>query len=202
MPEQPKGDEYPERVGDETTSHTNPPNAVVNRSARRTALFTYLGLVVAFFVVVGAALLFWAGTGAGPIDDPGREDADAIGTSGGRLQRDTPGGFDPAPDHDDTAAELEFRGAGEPSQGPMPALRGLDESADAAATGATIDLRDVEVERTEGNTIWIRDGNQRAAVTMRGEMPNVQAGQRVDVRGTIEAGGNEPRIRADRIDVR
>lgn len=201
MPEQPMGGEWRETERAETVAPSNPPNAVVNREVRTTALWTYLGIIVGFFVVVGAALLFWVGTGAGPLDD-NRFDPSAVGTSGDRLPREeTPGGFDPAPVPGDTRSELEYRGAGERPQGPMPALSGLDESRNAAA-GRTIELRDVEVERADGNTFWIRDGDSRAAVITAGTMPTVRAGQRVDVSGTIEAAGGETRIRASRIDVR
>ena len=202
MPEQPSGSDWPEHRRDETVAPTNPPGAVANPQVRRTAVFTYLGIIVGFFLVVGAALLFWAGTGAGPIDEPGRLDPDAIGTSGApRPGEDTPGGFDTAPDHDDTESELEFRGAGEPAQGPMPALRGLGDSSEAS-TGRRIELRDVEVERADGGTLWIRDGDHRAVVTTSGDMPTVRPGQRVDVTGTIEAGSDGTRIRANRIQVK
>jgi hypothetical protein len=202
MPEQPMGhDWHDERRGD-TVAPSNPPNAVVNRHARRTALWTYLGIIAGFFVVVGAAFLFWVGTGAGPLDDDNRFDPSAVGTSGERLPREgTPGGFDPTPAHGNTESELEFRGAGEPAQGPMPALNALGDSS-AASAGRTIDLRDVEVERAEGNTFWIRDGNRRASVTTAGDAPTVREGQRVDITGTIEAGGDEPRIRANRVEVK
>jgi hypothetical protein len=202
MPEQPMGSDWRDERRGETVAPTNPPNAVVNPHARRTAVWTYLGIIVGFFVVVGAALLFWVGTGAGPIGDDNRFDPSAVGTSGERMPReDTPGGFDPTPDHGDTESELEFRGAGESPQGPMPALRAPGESGDTT-TGRAIELRDVEVERVEGTTFWIRDGNSRASVVTGGGMPTVRAGQRVDVNGTIEAGGDEARIRATRIDVK
>ena len=201
MPHQ-NGYETPERRYDETVSPSNPPNAVVRPEARRTAVWTYLGILVGFFLVVGGAMLFWAGR-PGPAADDARIDADAVGTSGERMPREsTPGGFDPAPEPGSTAAELEFRGAGETPQGPMPGLSGLRNQSSAAARGRTIELRDVEVERAEGNTFWVRDGDDRASVITAGGMPTVRTGQRVDVTGTIESDGDDVRIRATRIDVK
>jgi hypothetical protein len=202
MPQQ-NGYEPPERRYDETVEPSNPPNAVVGRETRRTALWTYLGILVGFFLVVGGALLFWAGKGGpGPAADDASIDANAVGTSGERLPREnTPGGFDPAPDPGSTAAELEYRGAGETPQGPMPGLSGL-RNQPAPARGRTIELRNVEVERAEGNMFWVRDGDERTTVITAGGMPTVHAGQRVDLTGTIESGGDDVRIRATRIDVR
>jgi hypothetical protein len=203
MPQQRNGYDGSERRYDETVAPSNPPSAVVQPEARRTALRTYLGILVGFFLVVGGALLFWAGNRPGPAADDARIDADAVGTSGERMPREsTPGGFDPSPEPGSTAAELEFRGAGEPRQGPMPGLRGLKNQSSDAARGRTIELRDVEVERADGNTFWVRDGDDRASVVTAGGMPTVRAGQRVDVTGTLEAGGGDVRIRATRIQVK
>ncbi|MNC90783.1 hypothetical protein D3C83_69260 [compost metagenome] len=83
----------------------------------------------------------------------------------------------------------------------MPPLSGLGEAREEAA-GRTIELRDVEVERADGSTFWIRDGDRRMAVVTAGGMPTVRAGQRVDVNGTVEAAGGETRIRASRIEVK
>lgn len=203
MPEQPINRDDEPRGSLETPG--NPPNAVVNPDVRRTAVRTYVGIIVGFFAVVGAALLFWVATGAGPLDDEQQGfDPSAIGTSGDRMPReDTPGGFDPTPRPDSTESELEFRGAGEPAAGPTPPLGDLNDSPDTSAdSGTTIELRNVEVERAEGSTFWIRDGNRRFSVVTSGDSPTVRAGQRVDVTGTIEAGANETQIRATRIDVR
>ena len=210
MPQQPMDDRGERRQsvpGDrverhETEAPSNPPNALLRPAVRRTALWTYLGIIVAFFLVVGGALIFLTGTGFSP-DGDDRTDPSAVGTSGDRMPREnTPGGFDPGPSGGGTRSELEHRGAGEPPQGPMPGLRGLrNQSADAIA-GRRIELENVEVERANGGTFWIRDGDERAAVITAGGMPTVRAGQRVDVNGTLERSGNEIRIRATRIDVK
>lgn len=202
MSEQPiANDRDDERRGD-LERPSNPPEAVVNRDVRKAAVRTFVGIIAGFFAVVGVALLFWVVTGAGPLDEEQGFDPSAVGTSGDRQPReDTPGGFNPTPRPDSTEAELEFRGAGEPATGPTPPLSGLNDSRDAAV-GTTIELRNVQVERAEGNTLLIRDGDRRFSVMTAGDMPTVRAGQRIDVTGTIEAGANETRIRASRIEVR
>ena len=189
----------------ETTAPSNPPNAVLRPRVRRMAVWTYIGILVAFFVVVGAAFLLVAGTDNRRVpgaDDVGTE-PNAVGTSGQRVPRDgSPGGFDPSPTPDSTRDELEFRGAGERRQGPMPGLSGLRNQSGDQAIGRAIALRNVEVERVAGTTFWIRDGDHRASVVTAGGMPTVREGQHVDLRGTIEATGQETRIRATRIDVK
>ena len=200
---QPTPHDQPEPQYSETTNPTNPPNAVVGPKARRMATWTYLGILVAFFVVVGAAFMLLAGTGRGPGADDVRIDPNAVGTSGERMPRTgSPGGFDPSPTPDSTRDELESRGAGERRQGPTPGLRGLRTQAGDQSIGQPIELRNVEVERISGSTFWVREGNDRASVVTAGGMPMVRAGQHVDVKGTIEATGQETRIRATRIDVR
>ena len=84
----------------------------------------------------------------------------------------------------------------------MPGLSGLRNESTETARGRTLELRNVEVERAEGNTFWVRDGDDRASVITSGGMPTVRAGQRVDVTGTIESGGDDVRIRATRVDVK
>jgi hypothetical protein len=200
---QPNGYDGSERRYDETVAPENPPNAVVEPEARRIALWTYFGIIVGFFVIVGGAFLFWSGAGRGPWADDGRIDPDAVGTSGERMPREsTPGGFDPAPEPRSTAAELEYRGAGEPAQRPTPGLSGLRNQSAETERGRTIELRNVEVERADGSTFWVRDGDERASVVTTGGMPTVRPRQRVDVTGTIEADGDDMRIRATRIDVK
>lgn len=114
---------------DETTDPQNPPNAVVRPQARTAALVTFLGGIILFFVLFGAGLLFWTVTDR-MSDDELREPS-AVGTSGEPRSDTAPGGFDPAPEHGSTDSELEYRGVGEPTQGPMPGLTtDKDEDAD------------------------------------------------------------------------
>ena len=184
-----------DRRDDDLDRPMNPPNAVVRPAVRRTAVFTYVGALVATFAIVGAALLFWSGRDDGFGSDAYRtgEEPSAVGTSGERMPREGgPGGFNPDPDHDSTAGEIEFRGGGEPPQGPMPGLSGADR----------VNLRNVQVERAEGDTFWVRDGGESVAVVAAGGMPTVRAGQRVDLVGTFEEADGGRRIRATRIDVK
>jgi len=201
MPEHPLDRDQPEHRYDETVAPSNPPNSVLRPAVRRTALWTYLGIIVAFFLVAGG-LIFWADGRVAP-DGDDRTDPSAVGTSGDRTTRErTPGGFDPAPRADDTRSELEYRGAGSPPQGPMPGLRGLRNDSGRTFVGRRIDLENAEVERADGSTFWIRDGDERATIVTAGGMPTVRAGQRVDVSGTVEQSGNEVRIHASRIEVK
>jgi hypothetical protein len=85
---------------------------------------------------------------------------------------------------------------------PLTQLSELDDASPRALTGRRIELADVEVERTEGSTFQVRDGGARVTVVAAGSTPTVQAGQRVDVVGTLEAAGNGVQIRASRIDVK
>jgi hypothetical protein len=203
MPHQPTPNDAPEHRDDETTNPSNPPNAVVQPEVRRAAVWLYVGILVAFFVVVGGAFLLLTSTGLAPGAAGDGVDPNAVGTSGERMPREgSPGGFDPTPTPGSTRDELESRGAGEPPQGPMAGLSGLRSQSGDQSIGRTIELKNVEVERAEGSTFWIRDGNERASVVTAGGMPTVHPGQRVDLRGTIEATGQETRIRATRIDVR
>ena len=71
-----------------------------------------------------------------------------------------------------------------------------------ATAGRAIELENVLVERADGDTFQVRDGNDTATVVTSGGMPTVRAGQRVDVTGTVEQAGSDLRIRASRIDVK
>ena len=195
MPQQQDPNEPLERRDADLDRPMNPPNSVVRPAVRRAAVFTYVGALVAMFAIVGATLLFWAGRDDGFGSDtygPGHEPS-ALGTSGERMPREgAPGGFDPNPDHNSTAGDIEFRGGGEPSQGPMPGLSDANR----------VTLRDVQVERAEGDTFWVRDGGESVAVVTVGGTPTVRVGQRVDLSGTYEQTDGGRRIRATRIDVK
>ena len=177
MPQQGTSGESPEQGYDETVAPQNPPNSVVRPAVRRTALATFLGgIIVMFLIVAGAFVYFTASDEPGGSGNP--TDPTAVGTSGERMPREgTPGGFDTDPSFGSTRDELEYRG------------------------GATerVELDDVQVERAEGDTFWVRSGDRSVAVMAPGGMPTVKAGQRVDITGTRESSG---RIRATRIDVK
>jgi hypothetical protein len=193
----------------ETTDPQNPPNSVVNRGTRRRVTSMFVGSIVVVFLIVGAVFAYRTITSQGADSELDVTEPTTIGTAGsGDREGDTPGGFEPAREHDSTRDELEFRGAGEQPQGPMPGrsdaaplteLGDMIEDAPPAA-GRRIDVRDVEVQAVEGNTLVIRDGDARATV-IAPDAHGVRAGQRVDVRGTVEPDGSGgARIRATRVD--
>ena len=189
---------------EETTAPENPPNSMVNSTARTTWWGSSVGIlaIVVLIVVAGFGwVLVQRELGKG-----GRTpDSETIGTSGA-VRDNTPGGFDPAPEPRSTRDELEFRGVGDRPQGPMPGLN-ADDITDAgavknAAAGSRVRLTNVAVERADGDTFWIRAGDATLAVVTAGGTPTVRAGQQVNVTGTIEASGETKRIRASRIDVK
>jgi hypothetical protein len=212
----PDNDQHtPERYED-TRDPRNPPNSVVNREVRKTALRAYLLPLVALFVVAGLALLYWANRSPIVTEDPSQ-----IGTTGDQRDivgergddPDSPGGFDPAPRPGSTREEIERRGGGSEPQGPAAGLAGaplnelgsmFDDDNPRAAIGRRIDVQDVNVVEAGGpNMFWIQDGNAKAAVIAPAGAPAVHAGSRVNVSGVVEAEGNGgARIRATRVQVR
>lgn len=191
---------------EETTAPQNPPNSMVNPTARATWWGSSVGILAIVFLVVAAGfgwVMVQRELGKG-----GRSpDSATIGTSGAQNVRgDTPGGFDPAPNPDSTRDELEFRGVGDPPQGPMPGLN-ADYITDAgevknAPAGSRVRLMNVAVDRADRDMFWIRTGDTTLAVIAPGGTPTVKGGQQVNVTGTIEATGDTKRIRASRIDVK
>jgi len=172
MPQQGTSGESPERRDDETAAPQNPPSSVTRPTVRRAALATYLGGIIVVFVLAAGAFVYFTIT-----DKRGPGDPTAVGTSGERMPREgTPGGFDPAPGFDSTRDELEFRGGAQQQ----------------------MKLDDVQVERADGDTFWVRNGDRSLAVVVPGGMPTVKAGQRIDVTGVMQPDG---RLRASRVDV-
>ena len=174
---------------EETKAPQNPPNSMVNPDARTRWLASSVGVLALIFLIV-AAVFTWVFVQR----ELGRDDrdeslAEAVGTSGERQPREgTPGGFDPAPRPGNYRDELEYRGnPGDPA---------------TAVAGSRVSLSDVRVERTDGETFWIRSNNATLAVVAPGGMPTVRAGQRVNITGTVEGNGDARRIRAARIDVK
>lgn len=202
MPEDPR--DWPasdER--EEIHDPANPPNALLSPESRSKALMSYVAPIVVLFVVVGIALIYWANRGPSTdTTDEGTENA--IGTAGS----DSPGGFNPGPEFDDTGDELRFRGGGP----------GVDQNANAADGGAgaetlmdldavanttsgrRVRLEDVEVAAVEANTLWIGSGDSRVAV-MAPEGTTVNEGDRVDVQGMTET-DSEGTVRIRASDVR
>jgi hypothetical protein len=187
---------------EETTAPQNPPNSMVNPTARTTWWGSSVGILAIVFLVVVAGfgwVLVERELGKG-----GRTpDSETIGTSG--VRDNGPGGFDPAPEPRNTREELKYRGVGDRPQG----TTGLnaDDVTEAgevktAPAGTRVRLMNVAVDRADGDTFWIRAGGTTLAVVAPGGTPTVRAGQQVNVTGTIEATGETRRIRASRIDVK
>lgn len=187
----------------ETTRHPdNPPNSVLKSSARTRALWSYLGPVIALFVIVGIALVYW---NTRQPTAPTRPDRDqAIGTAG----ETTPGGDAPQVHPNTTADELKFRGGIDaPAQGPMPNLHDrtaitsidqiLQKPADVA--GRSVDLKDVTVDSAQGDSFWVRDGDHKVQVVAAPGV-SVQKGAHVHVIGTVEAVGSTTRVHASKVD--
>jgi hypothetical protein len=207
----------PERY-EETTDPKNPPNSVFNPAVRRTALGSYLGPLIVFFLVVGIGLIYWANR---PPLVTGDQDGQQIGTSGDANERqdiigergnsdDTPGGNDPSPRPGSTADELRARGVDQPSA-PLPGtnrnmmLTGLAllEGEPKDLVGRRIDLRNVEVINARGSSqFWVQEGNSKVEVTAPRNSPAVKDGSRVNVSGVVEEDGRGGvRVRAERVEV-
>jgi hypothetical protein len=186
---------------EETTDPKNPPNSVLDPQARRATVTTFLGGIVVFFLIVGAALVYWNASTRRIDPDPGLRDAERggeVGTGGDRD--DSPGGFDPAPRPDSPQDELDDRGnIGAPSPRPFTELSALLEDKPGTTVGRRVDLNDVDVASAEPGRFWIHDGNTRVEVVAP-DVRSVRAGQSVDLTGTIESDGADGiRIRAERV---
>lgn len=207
----------PERY-EETTDPKNPPNSVINPSVRGTALRSYLGPLLVFFLIVGIGLIYWANR---PPLVTGDQDGQQIGTSGDSTDRldavgergnrdDTPGGIDPTGRPDSTTDELRNRGVDQPSTA-LPGtnrstmLTGLSmlEGEPKDLTGRRVDLRNVEVIDARGSSqFWVQDGNNKAEVTAPRNGPAVKSGSHVNITGVVEEDGRGGvRIRAERVEM-
>lgn len=195
----------------ETTAPQNPPNAVLQRSARRSAVRTFVGGIALVFLIVAAVYAYRALSNSTGDPELDRSEPSSVGTTGEPAE-DSPGGFDPAPGRDSTASELEFRGAGEQPQGPGPGLTRSEPLTELTSmlagrpeemAGRRIDLQDVEVQDVAGDAFVVRDGDARASVIAAPGGPRLSAGQRIDVSGTVEPDGQgNAWIRATRVNVR
>ena len=90
---------------DDTHDPKNPPQSVMQPKVRSAALFSFVGSLVVFFVLVGAALLFWTVAHPRPAAREGMENV--VGTSG---YYSTEGGHNPVRRPGNTRDELKFRG--------------------------------------------------------------------------------------------
>jgi hypothetical protein len=114
--------ERPERY-EETTDPNLPPNVMVNKTTRNNAFWSYMGPVIALFVIFAIAMVYWMNNDSRRPND----DNQVIGTSGdtnsGVNDNGEPtaghantgdrkeGGFQPAPRPGNTNDEIENRGA-------------------------------------------------------------------------------------------
>ena len=215
---EPFNDRHTPEHYEETTDPKNPPNSVINPSVRSTALRSYLGPLVVFFLIVGIGLLYWANR---PPLVTGAQDGQLIGTSGDANDRidaigergnrdDTPGGTNPEPRPDSTAAEIESR-AGKPDPPDFPGVRqdmdltglGRLEGEPKDLVGRRIDLRNVEVVNARGaSQFWVQEGNNKAEVTAPRNGPAVKSGSKVNLSGVVEEDGRGGvRIRAERVEM-
>lgn len=194
---------------DETTAPENPPNAVLNPRVRRAAVWTYLGPLVAFFVVVGIALFYVA---TRPPDRVTNEERawNVTGTTG----ETAPGGHSPDIVPATPEKEIEERGVirdinetPAPGVKPQSMLTHLGDVTRAKADeviGRRVDLQNVAViDVTSATSFAVQDGNAKVAVVTPEQSPAPRNGQRINLAGTIErdaSGGI--RIRASQMDLR
>jgi len=174
----------------------NPPQSVVNKDVRRSALRTYLLPLVLFFGCVAIVFMVWR-TSPPPRGED-RTEPRAEGTTGTERERArerTPGGHNPDRKPSSTEEELEHRGGRV-----INTIEGILEDGSRDVIGRRVELHRVNVERVESPTLlWIRDGNARVAVSTAVGSTPVKAGQSIDVAGTIERAGPGVRIRASRV---
>jgi hypothetical protein len=159
---------------DEITDPDNPPRVLLRPKARRAALWSYLGPVIALFVIVGVALVYWVNRGPAA-DAPA--DRGAIGTVG----RDSAGGGDPQPAFDSTVDELKHRGVATADDNTIRSIAG----ARAADRPQPVMLERVTVDKTEGQVTWVKNAGDQIAVVGTGT-PQLRTGDVVSVSGTTE----------------
>jgi hypothetical protein len=181
---------------EETTAPQNPPNSVLNRDARRAAVWSYFVPVVVLFVVIGVALVYWssqpeyAGGAARDRAEVGTVGRSAGSTDGGR----------PEPKADSPRDEINYRG------GDLSPITRVSELRDVDArvmTDRRVSIAEAEVDSAIGTTLWIRDDDQKFAVIAPEGAPAVKQGTKVSITGRVAADANGGlQIRADRIQVR
>lgn len=169
-----------------------PPNSVVNKDARRSAVWSYFFPVVVLCVVMGALMLYWSNRPAHS-DAPGTERPE-IGTVGR-----TDGGFNPEARATSTQNEVQSRGG---DLAPVTSLADLRDRDATGMVGRRVTLDDARVDRVNGREAWVRDGRQSVAIVIPEGAPMVSAGQKIAVTGRVASADGEIRIVADRIEVR
>jgi len=177
---------------DDTTHPRNPPNAVLNKGARRAALWSYFAPIVVLFAVIAAVLVYW--NGRAPHSEAKSAERSEIGTVGS-----SEGGFNPKPQPGNVQDEIKFRGG---DLAPITSIKALDE-ANSAATGRRVEIDAVKVDSVSGNTVWVRNGDRKYAIVTPDSAASVKAGETISIRGRVEADDRDSlRIVADQILVR
>ena len=161
-----------------------------------------VGVFTLFLLVVIGIFVYRMSTRPAP---PGVAAADA--SPGDRAGERLPGGSDPQPKFGSTRDELENRGVGERPQGPMPGLgtsepvtRLSDVTQDRPVSGQRVELKDVEVDSVDGQSLVIRDGDDTMVVVAPAGAPQLRRGERASVSGRVETTGGESRIKATRVE--
>jgi hypothetical protein len=178
------------RRDDGTTDPKNPPDAVLNKTARRAAVWSYFVPIVVLFVVIGVALVYWS------LRAPHSEAADR--TEVGTVGRPD-GGFDPKPRPDTPRDEIKFRGS---DLEPITRISALREANVFSMAGRRVELQGLKVESASGNVLWVRDDDRKYAIVTPGTTASVKAGATISVRGRVEPDEQgEARIVADQLEV-
>jgi hypothetical protein len=178
---------------DETTAPQNPPNSVLNKDARRAAVWSYFVPIVVLFVVIGVGMLYWSSQG--PATQTDDSDRSEIGTAGR-----TDGGFDPKSPSDNTRDEIRYRAD---DLAPITSVRQLQDVDARTMTGRRVSIDDAEVDSANGTTVWVRDGDAKFAVIAPEGTGAVKSGSKVSITGRIQPDEQgAPTIRADRIQAR
>ena len=188
MAEQRSGD-TPRRY-EETTQPQNPPNSVLNKGARRSAVLSYFVPVVVLFAFIGIVLVYWSNQPPhSKTDGPDRTE---IGTAGR-----TDGGSQPEPTPGNPSDEIKYRGKD------LSPITRVSELRDVDARGMInrrVSIAEAEVDSASGTMLWIRDDEKKVAVIAPEGVPAVKQGSKVSITGHIAADSNgEAQIRADRI---
>jgi len=162
---------------DEITDPNNPPRVLLRPGARRAALWSYLGPVIALFLIVGVAMIYWVNRGPSASDV--RVDDAAVGTVG----RDSPGGGDPQATFKSPDDELKYRGSLDSDETAIRTI-GRARTADGSAPQRVM-LEAVAVEKGEGQVTWVKKGSDQIAVVS-DRTPEVKTGDVVSVSGMTE----------------
>jgi hypothetical protein len=183
-----------DREYEETVDPKNPPNSVLRPEVRGATISTFLGGIVVFFLVIGAALIYWKTSGRNIDPDPGQRDRESeyIGTTGS-----------PDPRPGNTSDELKFRGSEGLDTQPIDELGDVLDTPPSSVIGKRVDLHNISVATADPGVFWVHDGNDKVEVIAPADAPAVRAGQAIDLIGIAESDDHGGvRIRATRVATR